>query len=173
MRILLAEDEKDLNKIITARLKDEYYSVDSCFDGKEAEEYLTAVKYDAVILDIMMPKKDGLSVLKEMRRKKDSTPVILLTAKDSVEDRVKGLDAGANDYLVKPFAFEELLARVRVLVRKTAAVQKACYEVGGLEVHVDTHQVLRNGKEIALSSKEFALLRYMVQNEGIVLSREK
>ena len=104
MRILLAEDEKDLNKIITARLKDEYYSVDSCFDGKEAEEYLTAVKYDAVILDIMMPKKDGLSVLKEMRRKKDSTPVILLTAKDSVEDRVAGLDAGANDYLVKPFA---------------------------------------------------------------------
>ena len=160
MRILLAEDEKDLNKIITARLKDEYYSVDSCFDGKEAEEYLTAVKYDAVILDIMMPKKDGLSVLKEMRRKKDSTPVILLTAKDSVEDRVAGLDAGANDYLVKPFAFEELLARVRVLLRKP-------------EVHLDTHKVIRGKEEIRLSGKEFALLRYMVQNAGIVLSRDR
>ena len=133
MRILLAEDEKDLNKIITARLKDEYYSVDSCFDGKEAEEYLTAVKYDAVILDIMMPKKDGLSVLKEMRRKKDSTPVILLTAKDSVEDRVAGLDAGANDYLVKPFAFEELLARVRVLLRKPEEMPKTCYTIADLE----------------------------------------
>ena len=173
MRILIAEDERDLNQIITERLKKEHYSVDSCFDGEEALDYLAAAPYDAVILDIMMPKLDGLSVLRKMRNKNENTPVLLLTAKDSVEDRVKGLDAGANDYLVKPFAFEELLARVRVLVRKTAAVQKTCYEVGGLEVHVDTHQVLRNGKEIALSSKEFALLRYMVQNEGIVLSREK
>ena len=162
MRILIAEDERDLNQIITERLKKEHYSVDSCFDGEEALDYLAAAPYDAVI-----------SVLRKMRNKNENTPVLLLTAKDSVEDRVKGLDAGANDYLVKPFAFEELLARVRVLVRKTAAVQKTCYEVGGLEVHVDTHQVLRNGKEIALSSKEFALLRYMVQNEGIVLSREK
>ena len=159
MRILIAEDERDLNQIITERLKKEHYSVDSCFDGEEALDYLAAAPYDAVILDIMMPKLDGLSVLRKMRNKNENTPVLLLTAKDSVEDRVKGLDAGANDYLVKPFAFEELLARVRVLVRKTAAVQKTCYEVGG--------------KEIALSSKEFALLRYMVQNEGIVLSREK
>lgn len=173
MRILLAEDEKDLNKIITARLKDEYYSVDSCFDGKEAEEYLTAVKYDAVILDIMMPKKDGLSVLKKMRRKKDSTPVILLTAKDSVEDRVAGLDAGANDYLVKPFAFEELLARVRVLLRKPEEMPKTCYTIADLEVHLDTHKVIRGKEEIRLSGKEFALLRYMVQNAGIVLSRDR
>lgn len=173
MRILIAEDERDLNQIITERLKKEHYSVDSCLDGEEALNYLAAAPYDVVILDIMMPKLDGLSVLRKMRNRNENTPVLLLTAKDSVEDRVKGLDAGANDYLVKPFAFEELLARVRVLVRKTAVVQKTCYEVGGLEVHVDTHQVLRNGKEVALSSKEFALLRYMVQNEGIVLSREK
>lgn len=173
MRILLAEDERDLNRIITERLKKEHYSVDSCFDGEEALDYLAAAPYDAVILDIMMPKLDGLSVLKKMRDKNEHTPVLLLTAKDSIEDRVTGLDAGANDYLVKPFAFEELLARIRVLVRGTANVQKTCYEVGGLKVQMDTHRVFRDGKEITLSGKEFALLRYMIQNEGIVLSREK
>lgn len=173
MRILLAEDERDLNRIITERLKKEHYSVDSCFDGEEALDYLAAVPYDAVILDIMMPKLDGLSVLKKMRDKNEHTPVLLLTAKDSIEDRVTGLDAGANDYLVKPFAFEELLARIRVLVRGTANVQKTCYEVGGLKVQMDTHRVFRDGKEIILSGKEFALLRYMIQNEGVVLSRKK
>ena len=173
MRILLAEDERDLNRIITERLKKEHYSVDSCFDGEEALDYLAAVPYDAVILDIMMPKLDGLSVLKKMRDKNEHTPVLLLTAKDSIEDRVTGLDAGANDYLVKPFAFEELLARIRVLVRGTANVQKTCYEVGGLKVQMDTHRVFRDGKEITLSGKEFPLLRYMIQNEGVVLSRKK
>ena len=173
MRILIAEDEKDLNRIITARLKEEHYSVDSCMDGGEALEYLQSAEYDAVVLDIMMPVEDGLSVLKKMRSRNDSTPVILLTAKDSIEDRVKGLDAGANDYLVKPFAFEELLARIRVLLRKPADTPKTCYTVGDLEVHLDTQQVRRGGREIKLSGKEFALLRYMVQNEGIVLSRDK
>lgn len=173
MRILIAEDEKDLNRIITARLKEEHYSVDSCMDGGEALEYLQSAEYDAVVLDIMMPVEDGLSVLKKMRSRNDSTPVILLTAKDSIEDRVKGLDAGANDYLVKPFAFEELLARIRVLLRKPADTPKTCYTVGDLEVHMDTQQVRRGGREIKLSGKEFALLRYMVQNEGIVLSRDK
>ena len=173
MRILLAEDEKDLNKLITARLKEEFYSVDSCFDGAEASEYLNSAKYDAVILDIMMPKKDGLAVLKELRRKTDATPVILLTARDSVEDRVAGLDAGANDYLVKPFAFEELLARVRVLLRKPGETPKTCYTVGDLEMHLDTHKVVRGGEEIRLSGKEFSLLRYMIQNAGIVLSRDR
>ena len=173
MRILIAEDEKDLNRIITARLKEEHYSVDSCMDGGEVLEYLQSAEYDAVVLDIMMPVEDGLSVLKKMRGRNDSTPVILLTAKDSIEDRVKGLDAGANDYLVKPFAFEELLARIRVLLRKPADTPKTCYTVGDLEVHMDTQQVRRGGREIKLSGKEFALLRYMVQNEGIVLSRDK
>lgn len=173
MRILIAEDEKDLNQIITNRLKSEHYSVDSCFDGQEALEYLESAEYDAVVLDIMMPVLDGLSVLKKMRRRNDSTPVILLTAKDSIEDRVAGLDAGANDYLVKPFAFEELLARIRVLLRNPAETPKTCYKVADLEVHMDTQQVRRGGKDIKLSGKEFALLRYMVQNEGIVLSRDR
>ena len=113
MRILVAEDEKDLNRLLSTRLKAEHYSVDSCFDGQEALDYLEGAPYDAVVLDIMMPVLDGLSVLKTMRQKGSQTPVLLLTAKDSVEDRVRGLDAGANDYLVKPFAFEELLARIR------------------------------------------------------------
>ena len=173
MRILIAEDEIDLNRLITSRLKEEHYSVDSCFDGREALEYLESADYDAAVLDIMMPVMDGLSVLKKMRRRNDSTPVILLTAKDSIEDRVSGLDAGANDYLVKPFAFEELLARIRVLLRKPAESTKTCYKVADLEVHMDTQQVKRGGQEIRLSGKEFALLRYMIQNEGIVLSRDR
>ena len=173
MRLLIAEDEKDLNKILTERLKEEHYSVDSCYDGQEALDYLASAEYDAVILDIMMPVTDGLSVLKTMRRKDDSTPVLLLTAKDGIEDRVQGLDAGANDYLVKPFAVEELLARIRVLLRKPAETPKTCYQVADLEVHMDTRKVLREGQEVKLSGKEFALLRYMIQNEGIVLSRDR
>lgn len=173
MRLLIAEDEKDLNKILTERLKEEHYSVDSCYDGQEALDYLASAEYDAVILDIMMPVTDGLSVLKTMRRKDDSTPVLLLTAKDGIEDRVQGLDAGANDYLVKPFAVEELLARIRVLLRKPAETPKTCYQVADLEVHMDTRKVLRGGREVKLSGKEFALLRYMIQNAGIVLSRDR
>ncbi len=173
MRLLIAEDEKDLNNIITERLKEEHYSVDSCYDGLEAVEYLKSADYDAVVLDIMMPGMDGLSVLKAMRSQNNSAPVLMLTAKDSIEDRVRGLDAGANDYLVKPFAFDELLARIRVLLRKPAETPKTCYEIADLEVHMDTRQVLRGGREVKLSGKEFALLRYMVQNEGIVLSRDR
>ena len=173
MRVLIAEDEKDLNKILSERLKAEHYSVDSCYDGQEALDYLASAEYDAVIMDIMMPVMDGLSALRTMRRKNDSTPVLLLTAKDSIEDRVQGLDAGVNDYLVKPVAVEELLARIRVLLRKPAETPKTCYQVADLEVHMDTRQVLRGGKEVKLSGKEFALLRYMIQNEGIVLSRDR
>ena len=162
MRILIAEDEKDLNRILVSRLEAEHYSVDACFNGQEALEYLESAEYDAAVLDIMMPVMDGLSVLRKLRSKNISTPVLLLTAKDSIEDRVSGLDAGANDYLVKPFAFEELSARIRVLLRKPMDTPKTCCRVGDLEVHMDTHQVLRGGKEIKLSGKEFALLRYMV-----------
>ena len=121
----------------------------------------------------MMPRRDGLSVLKTMRRKNDSTPVILLTARDSIEDRVNGLDAGANDYLVKPFAYEELLARIRVLLRKPSDAQTTCFRLADLEVHTDSHKVMRGGREIRLSGKEFALLRHMIQNQGIVLSRDR
>lgn len=173
MRLLIAEDERDLNKILTDRLKAEHYSVDSCYDGQEALDYLDSAEYDAVVMDIMMPVLDGLSVLKKMRGRNNSTPVLLLTAKDSIEDRVQGLDAGANDYLVKPFAFEELLARIRVLLRKPAETPTTCYQIADLEVHMDTRKVLRAGKEVKLSGKEFALLRYMIQNAGIVLSRDR
>ena len=173
MRILLAEDQKDLNELLARRLKKENYTVDACFDGEDALAYLEGARYDALILDIMMPKKDGLDVLKTMRKKGDHTPVLLLTAKDSVDDRVRGLDAGADDYLVKPFAFEELMARVRVMLRKPAVVQTTVCTLADLEVHLDTMKVFRQGNEIHLSGKEFALLRYMIQNAGIVLSRSR
>ena len=147
--------------------------MDSCYNGQEVLDYLECAEYDAIVLDIMMPVMDGLQVLKKLRAREDHIPVLLLTARDSVEDRVSGLDAGADDYLVKPFAFEELLARIRVMLRKPAAVQTTVSRVADLEVHMDTRQVFRQGKEIRLSGKEFSLLRYMVQNSGIVLSREK
>lgn len=173
MRILIAEDEKDLNEILSARLRQEHYSVDSCFNGEDALYYAAGADYDAIILDIMMPVIDGLSVLIKLRSNGNHVPVLLLTAKDSIEDRVLGLDAGANDYLVKPFAFEELLARIRVLLRKPASTPKTCYRIADLEVHLDSHKVFRSGKAIQLSGKEFSLLRYMIQNEGIVLSRDR
>lgn len=174
MRILIAEDEKDLNQILSARLRAEHYSVDACRDGGEVLDYIDAgAEYDALILDIMMPVLDGLSVLKTLRSRGNTVPVLLLTAKDQIEDRVRGLDAGANDYLVKPFAFEELLARIRVLLRKPADAPKTCYQVGDLQVHLDSHEVFRGKEKITLSGKEFSLLRYMVQNQGIVLSRDK
>lgn len=173
VRILIAEDEKDLNQILTSRLKAEHYSVDSCKDGQEALDYIAGAEYDAVILDIMMPVLDGLTVLQTIRRQGSTIPVLLLTARDSIEDRVTGLDAGANDYLVKPFAFEELLARIRVLLRKPAETSSTCLQTADLKILLDTHQVFRGNTEIRLSGKEFSLLRYMMQNEGIVLSREK
>ena len=173
MRILIAEDQRDLNQLLKKRLKEGGYSVDACFDGAAVFDYLLGAEYDALVLDIMMPVMDGLAVLKKMRAKGMSTPVLLLTARDSIEDRVAGLDAGANDYLIKPFAFEELLARIRVLLRKPREASDSVCRVDDLEVHLDTHQVFRSGQEIRLSGKEFALLRYMAQNEGIVLSRDR
>ena len=173
MRILVAEDERDMNRLISKRLAAENYSVDSCYDGVQVMEYLECAEYDGIILDIMMPRMDGIQVLKKMRSQNCQIPVLLLTARDSIEDRVNGLDAGADDYLVKPFAFEELLARIRFMLRKPASVKSNVYRAGDPEVHVDTCQVFRGGKEISLSGKEFSLLRYMIQNQGIILSREK
>ena len=174
MRILIAEDEKNLNQMLKRRLQEEYYSVDSCFDGQEALDYLSGAEYDAVVLDIMMSVLDGLSVLKKIRAKDKTLPVLLLTAKDSIEDRVAGLDAGANDYLVKPFAVEELLARIRVMLRKPSVqAERNCLMVGDLVLCTDTHKVTRGGREITLSAREYTLLRYMMQNQGIVLSRDK
>ena len=174
MRILIAEDEKQMNQLLVSALIKEHYSVDSCFDGREALDYLEGAEYDAVILDIMMPVLDGLTVLRRIRKKGNRVPVLLLTARDRIEDRVEGLDAGADDYLVKPFAVAELLARIRVMLRKAGGSGEAvCLRTGDLVMHLDTHQVERGGKKIRLSGKEYNLLRYMMQNQGIVLSREK
>lgn len=173
MRILIAEDEPDLNQLIKKRLKEADYSVDSCYNGQEVFDYLLGAEYDALILDVMMPKMSGLEVLSRLRREKNSVPVLLLTAKDSIEDRVKGLDAGADDYLIKPFAFEELLARLRVLLRKPTAEKTTVLKVADLTLQLDTRRVFRGDQEIGLSSKEYSLLRYMMQNAGLVLSRDK
>ena len=155
MRILIAEDEKDLNRLIVSKLEAEHYSVDRCFDGEEALSYLTSAEYDLAILDIMMPKLDGLTLLRTLRKSGIGCPVLLLTARDSIEDRVTGLDSGANDYLVKPFAFEELLARVRVLLRAPNTLQESCLHLADLTMQHDTHKVFRGTQEISLSGKEF------------------
>lgn len=172
MRILVAEDERDLNNVIVKRLGAEHYSVDACFDGEEALAYIESADYDAVILDIMMPRLDGLQVLRRMRENADGTPVLFLTARDAVADRVQGLDSGANDYLVKPFAFDELLARLRVLTRQKTGAVTNVFTVADLCVDCNAHTVTRAGNPVALSAKEFALLEYLIRNQGVVLSRE-
>ena len=173
MRILIAEDEPDLRSVIAKTLEKNHYSVDACPDGQEALDFLEMAEYDAVVLDIMMPKTDGLTVLKTMRRQGKHTPVILLTARGSIQDRVTGLDAGADDYLVKPFAMDELLARLRVMLRREAASQDNCYRIANLTVDSNRRAVYRDDLEITLSSKEFSILEYMIRNKGIVLSRDK
>lgn len=172
MRILVAEDERDLNRIITQKLTADGYSVDSCFDGEEAIDILSYTTFDAVILDIMMPKADGFEVLRTLRSGGKTTPVLFLTAKDAVSDRVKGLDSGANDYLVKPFSFEELSARLRAMTRTSFGFTENILSVSDLTLDCSTHEVKRGGKEISLSAKEYTLLQYLMYNQGRVLSRE-
>ncbi|MBR5230131.1 MAG: response regulator transcription factor [Firmicutes bacterium] len=172
MRILIVEDQKDLNKILYKKLTAEGYSADTCFDGEEALDFLDMARYDGVILDIMMPKMDGLAVVKHMREQGDNTPVLFLTARDSIDDKVKGLDLGANDYLVKPFSFEELMARVRAMTRKTAVSNSPVYKLADLVLDTTSHSVSRADVNIKLSAKEFALLEYLLRNKGKVLSRE-
>ena len=173
MRLLYAEDEEDLNKVVTKKLTEEGFSVDSCFDGKEAIDNVQFTEYDAAILDIMMPHADGFAVLKELRKLKKNTPVLFLTARDSIEDRVTGLDSGANDYLVKPFSFEELLARIRVLTREKHNLTENILSVADLSLNLSSHTVTRGGAEINLTSKEYQLLEYLLYNKEKVLSREK
>lgn len=173
MRILVVEDERSLNELITKRLKLERYFVDNCFDGQDALSYLDCAEYDAVVLDVMLPKLSGIDVLRKMRSSGDKTPVLLLTAKDTIEDRVKGLDSGADDYMVKPFSFDELLARIRVMLRRTSGGVSNVFSVADLVVDCDSFSVKRGDKNIVLSAKEFAVLEYLIRNRGIVLSRDK
>ena len=171
MRIVVAEDERDLNEILCKKLRSEDYCVDGCFDGEEALDYLASVDYDAVILDIMMPKRSGLEVVEQLRRQGNQTPVLVLTARDSIDDRVTGLDAGADDYLVKPFAFDELLARLRVMTRKRGGERSNLFTIDDLTLDIRSKRVERGGAELKLSAKEYALLEYLIRNKGVVLSR--
>ncbi len=173
MRILVAEDERDMNRIICRKLKAEGYGVDSCFDGGETLDYINMTSYDLILLDIMMPVKNGYEVLKEIRKNGNKTPVLFLTAKDTVEDKVNGLNLGADDYIVKPFHFEELMARIRAVIRRNYGETTNILKIADLTLNTASHSVQRGGKDIELSAKEFAILEYMMQNKGIVLTREK
>lgn len=172
MRILIAEDQKDLNKILTKKLSKEGYSVDSCFDGQEALDYIRAADYDGILLDVNMPRLDGFGVVRQMRADGMQAPVLFLTARDSIEDKVTGLDLGASDYLVKPFSFEELMARVRALTRRSAGTNTPIYTLCDLTLDPISRIVTRGGSVIKLSAKEFSLLEYLFRNQNRVLSRE-
>lgn len=173
MRLLIVEDEKQLNSIISERFANAGYCVDSCHDGENALLYIENAEYDCIILDIMIPKPDGLTVLRTIRGRGLTTPVLLLTAKDSDEDIVNGLDSGANDYLIKPFSFDVLSARIRALIRADNRVSSNTARIADLTVDFRNRVVERGGRRIELPAKEYAILEYLIQNKGIVLSKEK
>lgn len=173
MRILVVEDEKNLNRILAETLTDEGYSVDRCFNGQQALEYMACARYDAIILDILMPKMNGLELVRRLRDAKDATPVVFLTSRDAVSDRIEGLESGGDYYLVKPFDLQELLAVVRAVTRKYTGNRSNQFTVADLTVDVQARTVTRAGRSIDLTAREFSLLEYMVRNRGIVLSRER
>ena len=173
MRILVVEDEKKVASFIKKGLEEEYFSVDTAVNGKEGLEYASSESYDLVILDIMIPYIDGISLTKELRKRKINTPILLLTVKDSVNDKVEGLDAGADDYLTKPFAFEELTARVRALLRRTENQKTSVLSAADLKVDLISHSVVRNGLEIILTQKEFSILEVLLRNKNRIVSRIK
>ena len=176
MKILIVEDEKTLCETIGKHLTAAGYTVDLCFDGDDALFYIEGTEYDAVVLDIMLPGTDGLTILKTIRDKQNLTPVLLLTAKSTVEDKVKGLDCGADDYLTKPFSLDELTARLRVLIRRqggTGGRADNTLTVGPLTLDTATRSATRDGKEIKLTAKEYSFLEYLMRNQGVVLSRDK
>ena len=173
MKILLAEDEIDLNNIITKYLKKNGYSVDSVLDGEEALGYLEYGEYDLVILDIMMPKVNGFEVIKKLRDKGNHTSVLMLTARDSADDKVKGLDLGADDYIVKPFDFNELMARIRAVVRRKYGNSSNKLVIGNLVLNISEKSVTRAGKQIELTGKEYEVLEYLMQSKNRILSRDQ
>jgi heavy metal response regulator len=171
MTILVIEDEVKISRFIKKGLEMEHYTVDAAYTGKEGLEKSEINSYDLIILDIMLPEMDGIEVCRKLRENKVDTPIIMLTARNTVEDRIKGLDSGADDYLTKPFAFGELVARIRALLRREKTVNATKLEVGDLILDPATHEVFRGGKEIALSSKEYRLLDYMLRRPGHVCTR--
>ena len=173
MRLLFAEDEKSLSRAITAILKKNHYEVDAVYDGEEALAYLECGTYDGAILDIMMPKKDGLTVLKEIRRQGINTPVLMLTAKAEIDDRVLGLDSGANDYLTKPFAAPELLARIRAMTRTQMTQNTSSLSFGNLSLNQTSFELSSPSGSYQLTNKEFQLLELLMANPGQVISSDR
>ena len=171
MKILVVEDEKKVGAFIKKGLEEDSYSVELAYDGDKGEELAATRNFDLIILDILMPKKDGLTVLKDLRAKRVPTPVLMITAKGSVDDKVKGLDSGADDYLVKPFAIAELLARVRSLLRRGPAEKSTTLVVGDLSLDLVSHKARRGQNTIELTVKEYTLLEYFMRNANKVLSR--
>jgi len=171
MRILVIEDEKKVANFIKKGLEEEHYAVDHAYDG-ESGLYMTEVnEYDLIVLDLMIPKIDGLEVLKRIRGNRNNVPILVLTAKDSVEDIVRGLDAGCDDYLTKPFEFLEFLARIRALLRREKIDKEPTLKIADLTLSLVTHKVMRRGKEIELTAKEYSLLEYFMRNPDKVLTR--
>lgn len=173
MRVLVVEDEKDLNSIICSKLVKEGYNVDACYDGQAALDYMEAENYDGAIMDIMIPNKDGITVLREMRNAGIQVPVLFLTAKTETQDIVRGLDAGASDYMTKPFEFSELMARLRVMLRTQNPVNENVITCGSLVVDMNNRQAIRDGKVIDLTVREYAILEYLARNRNVVLTREQ
>lgn len=171
MRILVVEDEKKVASFIKKGLEEEFYSVDTANDGKEGLRLATSEEYDLIVLDVMLPYKDGFALTKELREEKITTPILLLTAKDGVHSKVEGLDSGADDYITKPFAFEELLARVRALLRRHSLQKSIQLSAADLILDTQTHKVIRGGKEISLTAKEYEILEYLLRNKNRVVSR--
>lgn len=173
MRVLVVEDEKDLNSIICSKLVKEGYNVDACYDGQAALDYMEAENYDGAIMDIMIPNKDGITVLREMRNAEIQVPVLFLTAKTETQDIVRGLDAGASDYMTKPFEFSELMARLRVMLRTQNPVNENVITCGSLVVDMNNRQAIRDGKVIDLTVREYAILEYLARNRNVVVTREQ
>jgi DNA-binding response OmpR family regulator len=171
MKLLLIEDEKKVASFIKRGLEEEYYTVDLAYEGKAGQKLALSEVYDMMIIDVMLPLKDGISLVKDIRAEKINTPILMLTAKDTVENKVEGLDAGADDYLTKPFAFEELLARIRALLRRKDDSKSLILKAGDLIVDVESHKVSRSGTEITLTPKEYAILEYLLRNKNKVVSR--
>ncbi|MEC4675183.1 MAG: response regulator transcription factor [Nitrospirota bacterium] len=171
MRILIVEDEPKVASFIRRALEEESYAVDVCTDGIQGRDLGSEVNYDLIILDLMLPGLPGIEVLKALRSAKVKTPILILTARSEVDQRVKGLDAGADDYLTKPFAIEELLARARALLRRAGGETTGILQIDDLVLNPITHEVTREGQHIDLTSKEYALLEYMMRNTGRVLTR--
>jgi DNA-binding response OmpR family regulator len=172
MRVLVVEDNRRLATALKACLEDESYAVDLAYDGQAALDYALLTPYDAIILDVMLPEKDGVEVCRALRGRRVNVPVIMLTARDAVEDRVRGLDSGADDYLVKPFALEELRARIRALLRRQSQQKGEVIAVGDLCLSPASHEVRRAGRPIELTAREYTLLEYLIRHANQVITRE-